>query len=94
MQHSDKLMLLYEKANMERKECYMKFGRILAAVTTGVLAVSSMSFTGLVGYAAPEELMNDTFESGFGAWKGVVAGGENPVSAASVRLHSRNPLHI
>ena len=71
MQHSDKLMLLYEKANMERKECYMKFGRILAAVTTGVLAVSSMSFTGLVGYAAPEELMNDTFESGFGAWKGV-----------------------
>ena len=49
----------------------MKFGRILAAVTTGVLAVSSMSFTGLVGYAAPEELMNDTFESGFGAWKGV-----------------------
>ena len=50
MQHSDKLMLLYEKANMERKECYMKFGRILAAVTTGVLAVSSMSFTGLVGY--------------------------------------------
>ena len=64
-------MLLYEKANMERKECYMKFGRILAAVTTGVLAVSSMSFTGLVGYAAPEELMNDTFESGFGAWKGV-----------------------
>ena len=30
-----------------------------------------MSFTGLVGYAAPEELMNDTFESGFGAWKGV-----------------------
>ena len=71
MQHSDKLMLLYGKANMERKECYMKFGRILAAVTTGVLAVSSMSFTGLVGYAAPEELMNDTFESGFGAWKGV-----------------------
>ena len=71
MQHSDKLMLLYEKANMERKECYMKFGRILAAVTTGVLAVSSMSFTGLVGYAAPEELMNDTFESGYGAWKGV-----------------------
>ena len=49
----------------------MKFGRILAAVTTGVLAVSSMSFTGLVGYAAPEELMNDTFESGYGAWKGV-----------------------
>ena len=71
MQHSDKLMLLYEKANMERKECYMKFGRILAAVTTGVLAVSSMSFTSLVGYAAPEELMNDTFESGYGAWKGV-----------------------
>ena len=71
MQHSDKLMLLYGKANMERKECYMKFGRILAAVTTGVLAVSSMSFTSLVGYAAPEELMNDTFESGFGAWKGV-----------------------
>ena len=71
MQHSDKLMLLYGKTNMERKECYMKFGRILAAVTTGVLAVSSMSFTGLVGYAAPEELMNDTFESGFGAWKGV-----------------------
>ena len=71
MQHSDKLMLLYEKANMERKECYMKFGRILAAVTTGVLAVSSMSFTGPVGYAAPEELMNDTFESGYGAWKGV-----------------------
>ena len=49
----------------------MKFGRILAAVTTGVLAVSSMSFTSLVGYAAPEELMNDTFESGYGAWKGV-----------------------
>ena len=49
----------------------MKFGRILAAVTTGVLAVSSMSFTGLVGYAFWEELMNDTFESGFGAWKGV-----------------------
>ena len=71
MQHSDKLMLSCGKTNMERKEYHMKFGRILAAVTTGVLAVSSMSFTGLVGYAAPEELMNDTFESGFGAWKGV-----------------------
>lgn len=47
--------------------------KILAAVTSGVLAVSTLSLSAITGYAAVEELMNDTFESGYGAWKGVGA---------------------
>lgn len=49
----------------------MKMCKILAAFTSGVLAVSAMSLSALPGSAAVEELMNDTFESGYGAWKGV-----------------------
>ena len=49
----------------------MKFKKLLAAVTTGVLAVTSLSLSGLVSSAEVQELMNDTFESGYGAWKGV-----------------------
>lgn len=44
---------------------------MLAAVAAGALAISSLSLSGMVGSAAVEELMNDTFESGYGAWKGV-----------------------
>ena len=49
----------------------MKFKKLMAAVTTGVLAVTSLSLSGLIGSAEVQELMNDTFESGYGAWKGV-----------------------
>ena len=49
----------------------MKLKKLLAAVTTGVLAVTSLSLSGLVSSAEVQELMNDTFESGYGAWKGV-----------------------
>lgn len=42
---------------------------MLAAVAAGALAISSLSLSGMVGSAAVEELMNDTFESGYGAWK-------------------------
>ena len=44
---------------------------MLAAVAAGALTISSLSLSGMVGSAAVEELMNDTFESGYGAWKGV-----------------------
>ena len=46
----------------------MKLKKLLAAVTTGVLAVTSLSLSGLVSSAEVQELMNDTFESGYGAW--------------------------
>ncbi|WP_294582371.1 endo-1,4-beta-xylanase [uncultured Ruminococcus sp.] len=49
----------------------MKWKKMLAAVAAGALAISSLSLSGMVGSAAVEELMNDTFESGYGAWKGV-----------------------
>ncbi|WP_295218935.1 endo-1,4-beta-xylanase [Ruminococcus sp.] len=47
--------------------------KILAALTSGVLAVSGLSLSAMTSSAALEELMNDTFESGYGAWKGVGA---------------------
>ena len=47
----------------------MKFKKLMAAVTTGVLAVTSLSLSGLIGFAEVQELMNDTFESGYGALK-------------------------
>ncbi|MFR6496452.1 MAG: hypothetical protein ACLUOF_08740 [Ruminococcus sp.] len=39
----------------------MKLKKLLAAVTTGVLAVTSLSLSGLVSSAEVQELMNDTF---------------------------------
>lgn len=47
--------------------------KIMAALTSGMLAISGLSFSALTGSAAMEELMNDTFEGGYGAWKGVGA---------------------
>ena len=38
----------------------MKLKKLLAAVTTGVLAVTSLSLSGLVSSAEVQELMNDT----------------------------------
>ncbi len=50
----------------------MKMQKLFAAVLSGVLAVSGLSLhTVLVGSAEQQELMSDTFEEGFGAWKGV-----------------------
>lgn len=50
----------------------MQTKKILAAVLSGVLAVSSLSLGRTIhGAAEMQELMNDTFEEGFGAWKGV-----------------------
>lgn len=47
--------------------------KILAAMTSGVLAVSGLSLSAMTSSAVTEELMNDTFESSYGAWKGVGA---------------------
>ncbi|MCD8220125.1 MAG: hypothetical protein LUC50_07380 [Ruminococcus sp.] len=49
----------------------MKISKILAAVLSGILAIGSFSTSGLVGFVETGELLNDTFESGYSAWKGV-----------------------
>ena len=44
--------------------------RILSCLAAVAMAVTSTAFP-MPAAAAPEELMNSTFEEGYGAWKGV-----------------------
>lgn len=57
----------------ERKD-FMKFSKVLATVTACVLTVTGLSISSVLeSHADTEELMNDTFEGSYGAWKGVGA---------------------
>jgi len=57
----------------ERKD-FMKFSKVLATVTACVLTVTGLSISSVLeSHADTEELMNDTFERSYGAWKGVGA---------------------
>ncbi|MCC8112094.1 MAG: carbohydrate binding domain-containing protein [Ruminococcus sp.] len=52
----------------------MKFSKVLAMVTACVLTVTGLSISSILeSHADTEELMNDTFEGSYGAWKGVGA---------------------
>lgn len=64
----------------------MRFLKIIAATLSGVLAMGSMSLSNFTGFAEREALLNDTFESGFGAWKGVGAS----LSLSTEQAHSGN----
>ncbi len=48
-----------------------KIGAVLLSAVMAVGLLSTSTLTGLTGSAASELLMNDTFEEGYGAWKGV-----------------------
>lgn len=61
--------------------------RIFATLLSGVLAVSSFTFpTAIVGNAETQELMCNTFEDGFGAWKGV----GSSLSLSTEKAHEGN----
>lgn len=51
----------------------MKLSKWMAAALSGIIAITGASVFQLPIAAAAEELLNDTFESGYGAWKGVGA---------------------
>ncbi len=51
----------------------MNFKKLGSMIVSAVMTVTALTTSAFTGSAAAEELMNDTFESGYGAWKGVGA---------------------
>ena len=51
----------------------MDFKKLGSMIVSAVMTVTALTTSAFTGSAAAEELMNDTFESGYGAWKGVGA---------------------
>ena len=46
----------------------MDFKKLGSMIVSAVMTVTALTTSAFTGSAAAEELMNDTFESGYGAW--------------------------